>query len=216
MGLTGTVTTDLQMALEDAHARHTSMVAAWRQVFVEAGGEVPDRNVERLLRNAGIPVGEYNELRMDLVLPGTGVNGGLPLFCDVTVITPISHQGLPRPGTSNAGGRLLARAQGDNDNTYASVIQSGLGSLQCLGFEVFGRWGKQCIDLIPKLAIAKSFGAHPRLRRGTALAYQVRWTGLISVALMKAVARAVQQGEGADLPATLMEPVPDHADLMVW
>ena len=31
------------------HARHQAVVSAWRQVFVEAGGEVPLRNVERML-----------------------------------------------------------------------------------------------------------------------------------------------------------------------
>ena len=97
--------------------------------------------------------------------------------------------------------------------TYASVLESGLGSLLCLGFEVFGRWGPQCIDLIPKLAHAKSHGMHPRLRRGTALAYQTRWTGLISVALMKAVATGVLRAEGSDLGTTLIERVPFVADL---
>ena len=70
------------------------------------------------------------------------------MFCDVTVISPLTHRGRPRPGMSNVGGRLSTRAQADNDNTYAAVIDSGLGSLLCLGFEVFGRWGKQCIRLI--------------------------------------------------------------------
>ena len=37
-------------------ARHSGMLAAWRQVFTEAGGQVPDRNMERLLRNTHIPV----------------------------------------------------------------------------------------------------------------------------------------------------------------
>ena len=95
------------------------MIGAWRQVFVEAGAEVPDRNVERLLRHTHVPVGESN-LRMDLIAPGLGVDGGLPLFCDVTVVSPLTHQGLPRPGTSNTGGSLLTRAQQSNDGTHES------------------------------------------------------------------------------------------------
>ena len=31
------------------NARHSAVLGAWRQVFVEAGGQVPDCNVERLL-----------------------------------------------------------------------------------------------------------------------------------------------------------------------
>ena len=97
---------------------------------------------------------------------------------------------------------MLVAAQNENDNTYSDVTRSGLGALYCLGFEVFGRWGKQCAELIPKLAREKSRGMHPRLRRGTALAYQRRWSGLVSVGLMKAVAAAALRGEGADLATT--------------
>ena len=195
------------------NARHTAVIASWRQVLVEAGGNIPQSNVERMLRDTHVPVHADSGLRMDLVVPGLNVAGGLPLFCDITVVSPLSHNGLPRPGTSNAGGRLLALAQNKNDNTYVDVTRSGLGSLYCLGFEVFGRWGKQSAELIPKLAREKSRGMHPRLRRGLALAYQRRWSGLVSVGLMKAVAAAALRGEGADLATTLLEPIPVIADL---
>ena len=33
------------------NARHTVLIAAWRQIFAEAGGQVPDRNIERMLSN---------------------------------------------------------------------------------------------------------------------------------------------------------------------
>ena len=180
----------------------------------EAGGQVPDRNVERLLASTHVPVPQDSLLRLDLVVPGLNIAGGLPLFCDVTVLSPLTHGGQPRPGTSNAGGRLLERAQDENDNTYAAVTESGLGALYCLGFEVFGRWSKQCIELLPILAREKSRGMHPRLRRGTALAYQQRWAGLVSVGLMKGVAAAAMRSEGSDLTSTYLEPEPAVADLL--
>ena len=37
------------------NVRHTCLLAAWRQVFFEAGGAVPDRNVERMLHDTNIP-----------------------------------------------------------------------------------------------------------------------------------------------------------------
>lgn len=196
------------------HARHKTVIASWRQVLSEAGGEVPDWNVERLLARTHVPVPQDSLLRLDLVVPGLSVAGGLPFFCDVTVISPLTHGGRPRLGTSGAGGRLLAIAQNDNDNTYAAVTDSGLGSLYRLGFEVFGRWGKQCIELLPLLAREKSRGMHPRLRRGTASAYHHRWAGLVSVGLMKGVAAAAMRGEGSDLARTLLEPEPAVADLL--
>ena len=138
---------------------------------------------------------------------------GLPLFCDVTVVTPIARTGAPRPGTSNAGGSLLTQAEHENNETYRPVTDSGLGALYSLGFEVYGRWGKQCIDLLPKLAREKARGSHIRLRRGVALGYQHRWSGVIAVALQKAVAAGVLRGEGADLATTLLEPAPPVGDL---
>ena len=195
------------------HARHTTAVAAWRQVFVEAGGEVPDRNVERMLAATHVPVPPGDMRRLDLVVPGLNVARGLPLFCDITVLTPISRRGGPRPSTSNNGGRLLEQAERDNNSTYQPVIDSGLGALYCLGFEVYGRWSRQAIELIPLLAREKARCMHPRLRRGVALAFQTRWTGLIAVAVQKAVAQGRLRGEGADLATTLLEEAPPVADL---
>jgi len=68
------------------NARHTWMVAAWRQVFTESGGLIPDRNVERTLRSAHISVPTRDTKRLDLIVPGTNVARGLPLFCDITII----------------------------------------------------------------------------------------------------------------------------------
>ena len=36
------------------HARHGTLVSAWRQVLVEAGASVPRRNVERLVRDCNV------------------------------------------------------------------------------------------------------------------------------------------------------------------
>ena len=56
---------------------------------------------------------------------------------------------------------------------------------------------------------------HPQLRRGTALAYLVRWSGIVAVALQEAVATAALRDEGGDLPTTLLEPVPAITDLPI-
>ena len=151
--------------------------------------------------------------RMDLVVPGLNAARGLPLFCDVTVVPPISQRGQARPGTSNTSGSLLIRAEHENDDTYRPVLVSGLGALYCLGSEVYGRWGRQAAGLIPVLARERSRGLHPRLRRGTALSYQTRWSGLIAIAIQRAVAQGRLRSEGADLPTTLLEEAPALADL---
>ena len=197
------------------NARHNWLLAAWRQVFIEAGGSVPDRNVERLLRDTHVPVPPDDYRRLDLIVPGLNVYHGLPLFCDLTIVSPITGTGAPRSGTSNTGGRLLEQAQTDNDQVYHEVISSGLGTLLCLGCEVYGRWSQQCVDLVPALARERSRGLHPRIRRGVALSLQNRWWGILGVALQNAVAHCIMNSSaGVDLVTTLSEPIAHTADLM--
>ena len=71
-------------------------------------------------------------------VPGLSVARGLHLFVDVTVLCPLTALGQARPGTSNAGGRLLQDATVENDRTYHDVASSGLGILYSLGAEPFG------------------------------------------------------------------------------
>ena len=91
--------------------------------------------------------------------------------------------------------------------------QSGLGALFCLGAEVFGRWGQQCIDLVPALARERTRGLHPRVRRGTALQLQRRWWGILGIGLQRGVAHILQYEMGADLVRTQLEPATAVADL---
>jgi len=194
--------------------RHNGVVAGWRQVMVEAGATIPDHNVERTLTRTNIPVSPYDNRRLDIVAPDLNVYGGLPLFCDVTVLSPITATGMARPGTSNQGGSLLGDAEHDNDNIYYDVVASGLGTLLCLGCEVFGRWGWQSIDLVPKLARERTRGLHVRVRRGLALSLQRRWFGILGLSLQKAVAHVVlASAVGVDLLATGLEPTPALAEL---
>ena len=76
------------------------------------------------------------------------------------------------------------------------------------------RWSSQSAELLPSLAREKCRGVHPRLRRGTALSYQKRWAGVISVGLMKAVAAGAMRAEGADLATMMLEPEPALADVL--
>ena len=113
------------------HTRHTEMVAAWRQIFQETGGHVPDRNIERMLSRTNIPAPPEDLRRLGIMVPGLNIHRGLPLFCDVTIVSPISRAGQPRSGTSNRGGRLLEQAESKNNDDYYEVVDSGVGSLLC-------------------------------------------------------------------------------------
>ena len=180
----------------------------------EAGGLIPDRNVERMLRDTHIPVQGNDNRRLDIIVAGLHVARGLPLFCDVTVVSPITTTGVARSGTSNRGGRLLEDAEASNNRTYREVTESGLGALYCLGSEVFGRWGAQAVNLIPALARERARDLHPRTKRGVALGLMHRWWGLLGLALQNAVAFAVLHEHG-DLPELPLEAPPPIDELAV-
>ena len=116
--------------------------------------------------------------RLDLLVPGLNLARGLPLMCDATVVSPISRNCVPRGGSSNQGGRLLEQAERTNNTTYHEVINTGLGSLPCLGCEVYSKWSSQCIAFVPALARERCRGMHPRIRRGAELWLQHRWWGV--------------------------------------
>ena len=113
----------------------------------------------------------------------------------------------------NNAGRYLRQASVDNAAIYREVTASGVGSLHCLGCEVYGRWGKEVLELMAKLVREWARGLHKRIQRGAALGRRHRWWGILSMALHRSVAQAVLRDEGADLATTLLEPVIPLGDL---
>ena len=153
--------------------------------------------------------------RLDLVVNGLGVERGLPLFCDVTCVSPVSARGFARPGTSTIDGALLRDAARDNDDTCSEALRTGLGKLLCLGCEVFGRWSGDAVRTVQAMAAEKARGLPAVVRRGAAQSHAARWWGLLTVATQQCVARAVLREAGADLATTLLEDPPGYADLPV-
>ena len=71
---------------------------------------MPDRNIERLLRTTNVPVTEFNDRRLDIIVSGLRAKKGVPLFCDLTILSPVSANGNARSGCSNSSGKLLIEA----------------------------------------------------------------------------------------------------------
>ena len=195
------------------HARHRGAMAAWRQVFQESGHPIPQRNVERLLRNTHIPTARDTERRLDLIVGNTSVARGLPLFCDVTVISPVTGRGRARPSATTINGGVLNNARRQNNRNYAEVISSGLGCLCALDTEVYGRWGTDPLWLIPALARERSRGLPVRIRRGTQMRLQTRWWAILAVGVQRLVAHACLRTYGADITNGIGEHPLSIADL---
>ena len=196
------------------HARNFSLVQAWRQVFVEAGGRVPRYNVERLLRNCNVRVTERFQRRLDLVVAGTGVARGLPLLCDVTCVSPVTGRGTARSGALSTDGSVVAAAQRHcHVVDYPEVAGSRSGRLFCLGVEVFGRWCEDTLFVVRNAARDCSRGLPRRVRLSTHTRLLRRWWGLLGLAVQRVVGESLLRDFGADLLSYLEERAPRVADL---
>ena len=109
--------------------------------------------------------------------------------------------------------RRLEECERENNDTYPEIDSSGIGALYCLGAEVYGRMGRQCVELLPELARERSRGVHPRLRRSVALGLLHRWSGILAIGLQRAVAHIISADLGADLIRQQLEPVVEMGDL---
>ena len=198
------------------HGRHAAACTPWKQVFSESGYRV---STERLLRNTNLAVADRDQRRMDLIAaPGSRSSGayrGLPLFCDVTVVSPLTARGAPRPGAANHDGKCLEAAIRKKRNTYRDVVQSGNARFIVLGSEVFGRWCPEAATLVRDLANLKAREAPLMLRGAARLAWSRRWWGLITVGTQRAVAEALLARAGPDLvPSSPAQHTPTLADLV--
>ena len=196
------------------HARHFFFVRVWRQVLVEAGASISRRNIERILRNTVLPVSPSDNRRVDLVAPGLGIAAGLPLFCDVTCVSPVTGLGDAVSGCiETAGGATRRASRHCHVVDYPDVNSSGLARLVSLGVEVFGHWSEDSLWIVRTAARARSAELSTRVRRGTELRLLRRWFGLLGVATQRFCARALLFGSGSDVPSDLAERVPGLADL---
>ena len=184
-------------------------MSAWRQVFQESGNPVPARHVECLLRHTHIPTSADSNRRLDLIVGTTSIARGLPLMCDVTVISPVTGTGCARASASTIDGGVFHAARRQNNRNYAEVTSSGLGCLCALDAEVYGRWRTNPLWIVLSLARERARGLPRRIRRGVRLRLESRWWGILSIGVQRLVAHACLRRHGVDLGNAIGEhPVP--------
>ena len=198
------------------HTRHRCLVGAWRQVLVEAGGAIPRRNVERLVRDCNVRLTTNVQRRVDLVVTGLGVNRGLPVLCDVTCVSPVTGAGHARGGSLTVDGGAVEAARRHCRNVdYPEVVASNAACLYSLGVEVFGRWGSDSLTLVRAAARSCVAGLPRRVRLSTQTRLLRRWWGLLGLATQRVVACTITLGRSADLGRDLLERPVRVADLPV-
>lgn len=123
-----------------AHGRHSMCIRVWRRILEEAGYRV---RVERTLADTHLRVPTNDRRRMDLVASpkarGTTACRGLPLFCDITIVRPLSGQSRNRDNAYSNDGCIVENAARIKRRHYSDVISSGTSVLVVLGCESYGR-----------------------------------------------------------------------------
>ena len=108
---------------------------------------------------------------------------------------------------------MEAAARQCHNVDYPEVATSNAARLYCLGVEVFGRWGREALQLVKAAARERATGLPPRVRLSTQSRLLRRWWGLLGLAVQRAVAQTVLRGSSADLANTLVEGIPGIAEL---
>ena len=140
---------------------------------------------------------------------------GRPLFCDVTVRSPLSAVGAPHGRAASEDGFVLLRAEVDKRNTYHDIAEASMAELVVLACEVGGRWNRAALCLVSVLAAHKVSGTAPLLRRSAQAAWQSRWWAMLGVAVQDAFAASLLAASGRRLALeAAAAPAPELDDLL--
>ena len=141
-------------------------------------------------------VGASDERRIDLVVCGFPLYGGLPVFGDATMASPLHANGQPWARAADEDGVALRRTRRKHEQTYPEVVRGDRGRLVVLGCEVCGRWEPAALKILGALAATKAREAPSLLRRSVQMAWRRRWLGMLSIAAQTALAESLLRPDG--------------------
>ena len=158
----------------------------WARVLREGGARVAE-NV--LLRDSNLEgIAPTDGRQLEIVATGLPLEQGVPLGCDVTMVSPLHADGSAWAGADSEAGVALARAEAAKAATYPELVGSARLRLVTLACEVGGRWSSGCVHLVRALARHRAESAPEALRGAIAGALAARWWAMLSVAAQSTLA----------------------------
>ena len=162
------------------------------QVCREAGGRVS--RPQPLVRRLGLtdrPCRNDDRRRLDFAVYGLPLYGGLPICADATIVSPLTVEGVPHAGCTVDPDAVFDRAISAKHAKYHDLVASRRCALVVLAAGTGGRWHDDCIRFVRDFARYRAHSEPLVLRRSLQLAYQRRWWSLLSSALHKSIAAAL-------------------------
>ena len=108
--------------------------------------------------------------------------GEAQLAVDVTLRCALTRTDEPHPHAADVDVAVLVRARHDKETTHPELINSGRCRLVVVAIETGGRWSDEAVEFIRLLACAKAQEVPSYMWWPTTLAWQRRWTRMLSTA----------------------------------
>ena len=132
------------------------------------------------LRNMNVNVAATDERRIEVLAQDLPCFGGAQLAVDITLRCVLSSVGEPHSNTADVDGAALMVAREDKERIYPELTMSGRCRLVVVAIETGGRWSTEAVDFVRQLSFAKAWEAPSFMQFSTALAWERRWTRMLS------------------------------------
>ena len=211
-------------SLDTRGSHRASCTASGR---VKRRATAPERALARVCREAGAVVRTNAKLKdmnlattvadgrlIEVLAQGLPLQAGTQLAVDITLRSVLTATGDPHPRAATVNGVVADGARRDKEEQYPELLTSRRCALVVVGIETGGRWSTEAAAFLEALAHARARDTPPALRFAAALAWQRRWSRLLSTACAKAFAHSLVAPAG-DLAAGAVDgSTPELSDLL--
>ena len=147
------------------------------RVCREAGARV---EFNALLRDMNVTVPALDERRLEVLAQDLPCFGS-QFAIDVTLRSVLARTGEAQANAAATDGAVLTQARVDKETKHPEIFTSGRCHLVVVVIETGGRWSDVAADLVWQLAQAKSREVPALMNRSVALAWERRWTRMLSM-----------------------------------
>ena len=200
-------TSALAQGPADSKKRATPTERMLARICREAGARV---RYNAFLRDMNVHVPANDERRIEVLAQDLPCFGGAQLAVDITLRSVLGSSGQPKPHAADVDGAVLMAARRDKEATYPELAASTRCMLVVVAIETGGRWSEEAVQFIWQLAQAKAQDAPRYMTQQVALAWERRWTRMLSTvcassfaaSLVEPMSRETLCQTGGDLPTT--------------
>ena len=177
----------------------------------EAGARV---RFNAFLRDMNVHVRADDERRIEVLAQDLPCFGGAQLAIDVTLRSALRSSGEPQPHAADVDGAILLEARRDKEATYPELASSTRCRLVVLALETGGRWSEEAVHLVWQLALAKARDVPHFLTQQVALAWERRWTRMLSTVCVTSFATSLVDPVSQETMCATAGDVPSLADIL--